>query len=61
MVDSLASSESEAGSRFDSVVGPGSALPVGSVLGMQDDYDSTHSVTEEYFLPSILQSNEGKF
>ena len=59
MVDSLVGSESEAG--FGSAVGPGSTLSVGSILGMQAHSDSAHSLTEEYFLPAILQSTEGSF
>ena len=54
MVDSSVGSTSEADSEFNSVVGPSSALSIGSVLGMQADSDSAHSVIEEYFLPAIL-------
>ena len=61
MVDSLIGSVSEAGSKSESAVGPGSALSTGSVLGMQVDYDSARSVTEGYFLPAILQTIEGIF
>ena len=57
LVDSLADYESES----DSVVGYDLASSTGSVLAIQDDSDSAHSVTEEYFLPTILQSIEGKF
>ena len=53
MVDSSVGSMSEA--DFESMVGSG------SVLGMQVDSDSTHSVTEEFFLPTILQSDKGNF
>ena len=34
IVDSLVGSESQVGFEFESTVGPGSALSVGSVLGM---------------------------
>ena len=34
MVDSSTGSDSEMGSKFDSAMGPGSALSVGYVLGM---------------------------
>ena len=61
MVDSLVGSDSEVGSGFEFAVGPGSALSVGSILGMQADSDSAHFVTEENFLLSILQSTKGKF
>ena len=52
-------SKSEVGSESESTVGPGSTLSTGSLLGMQADSDSSHSVTEEFFLPAILQSTEG--
>ena len=59
MVDSLVGSMSEEVSKYKYVVGPVSALSVGSVLGMQVDSDSVHFVTEEFVLPAILQSTEG--
>ena len=60
MVDSLVVSASEVGSEYKSVVGPGSTiLLAGSVLGMQVDCDSVHSVTEEFVLLAILQSTRG--
>ena len=61
MVDSSFGSTSEAGSESESAVGPGSALSVSYVLGMQADSDYAHSVTEEYFLPTIFQSTVGSF
>ena len=61
MVDSSVGSVSEVGSESESAVVPGSALSTGSILGMQDNFDSTHSITEEFVMPSILQSTEGNF
>ena len=61
MVDSSVGSVSEVGSESESVVGPGSALSAGFVLGMQADFDYAHSVTEEFILLAILQSTEGNF
>ena len=61
MVDSLVGSVSKEGSKYEFVVGPSSALSVGFVLGMQADSNSARSVTEEYFIPAILQSIEGIF
>ena len=55
MVDSLV------GFVFNSAVGPGSALSAGSVLGMQANSNYAHSVTDEFVLPTILQSTEGNF
>ena len=54
MVDSLVGFVSEVGSESESTVGPGSALSTGSVLGMQADSNSVHSITEEFVLPSIF-------
>ena len=59
MVDSSVGSASEVGFESKDTVGPGSALSVGFGLGMSAD--SVHSVTGEFFLPTILQSTKGKF
>ena len=48
MVDSWIGSVSEEGFESKFVVGPSSSLLDGSVLGMQADSDSGHSVTEEF-------------
>ena len=61
MVDSSIGSVPEAGPEYDSAVEPGSELLAGSVLGMRANSDSAHSVTEEFVLPTILQSTEGNF
>ena len=61
MIDSSVGSMFEVGSESESAAGPGSALSTSSVLGMQADSDSAYSVTEEFFLPAILQSTEGNF
>ena len=46
MVDSSIGSMSEVGSESEFAVGPGSTLSTSSVLEMQDDFDSAHSVME---------------
>ena len=61
MVDSLVGFVSKVIFESESAMGPGSALSVGFVLGMQADFESAHSVTEEFVLPTILQSTEGNF
>ena len=61
MVDSLVGSIFEVSYEFDSMVGPGSTLSAGFVLGMQAYSNSAHSVTGEFVPPASLQSIEGKF
>ena len=61
MVDSSVGSMSEASSESKYMVGPSSTLSAGSILGMQADFDSVHSVTEEFVMPAILQSTKGNF
>ena len=57
----MAGYESEAGSESEPMVGPGSALSVGSVLVTHADSDFVCFATRECFHPATLQSTEGSF